>query len=388
MVDTQYVYTTTSYIGETSRGVPNGVFFDPHTQIANNKPPVTFISGTPGTGKTNLAATLACQSAIMDKTTIVVDWKGDFLALKNLEDQIGPVRVWALGDGGTPGSLDPFNMNDDPKEQVQIAMDVIGMFLGGISNQDVRWLSPIVNDVVADRSKAPSLMRVVQALRQSEHAEARAIGAQLHLMSQMSHATICFQPATNKKKTVIVDGGTTVATLFGLDLPTTQEEALKDNSSRLASGIFYLLTYFIRNVMKNTTSDRPKTLIIDEAWAILATEAGARITKEVSLLGRSKKLALILATQNYDHIAGKSLDNTIGTHFAFAASSTAARDVVRGLELSETEGFDSLVSDLSVGECLMRDFSQTPRRYSTVSIEQWRPDWKEALNTNPYTMGK
>lgn len=381
-----YRYTTTSYIGETSRGVPNGVFFDPHTQIANNQPGVTFISGTPGTGKTNLAATLALQSAIMDKTTIVVDWKGDFLALKNLEDQIGPVRIWALGDGGTPGSLDPFNMSTDPREQVQVAMDVIGMFLGGVTNDDVRWLSPIVNDVVADRARTASLTRVVQMLRGSEHREARGLGAQLNLMSQMSHASICFAPGTAKRQTIATDGGTTVATLFGLDLPTSQADALKDNSARLASGIFYLLTYFIRKVMSAATKERPKTLIIDEAWAILSTEAGARITKEVSLLGRSKKLAMILATQNYSHIDDKGLENTIGTHFAFAASSSAAKEAVKGLELSRTEGFEGLVSDLSVGECLMSDWRK-PHRYSTVTIEQWREDWKTALNTNPFSKG-
>lgn len=382
-MDGKYVYTTTAYIGETSRGVPNGVFFDPHTQIANNKPPVTFLSGSPGTGKTNLAATLACQSAIEDKTTIVVDWKGDFLALKNLEDEIGPVRIWALGNGGTPGSLDPFNMSEDPKEQVQVAMDVIGMFLGGMTNEDVRWVAPIVNDVVADRSRQASLTRVVQMLRASEHSEARGIGAQLRLMSQMSHATICFAPGTSKRRTIALDGGTTVATLFGLELPTSQEDALKDNSARLASGIFYLLTYFIRHVMQNSTSVRPKTLIIDEAWAILSTEAGARITKEVSLLGRSKKLAMILATQNYSHIGDKGLENTIGTHFAFGASATAAKDVIKGLELSESENFEGLVSTLDTGECLMSDF-RNPHRYSTVTIERWRDDWKEALNTNPY----
>lgn len=378
-----YQYTTTAYIGETSRGVPNGVFFDPHTQIANNNPPVTFLAGMPGTGKTNLAATLACQSAIEDKTTIVIDWKGDFLALKNLENEIGPVRIWALGNGGTPGSLDPFNMSEDPKEQVQVAMDVIGMFLGGMTNDDVRWISPIVNDVVADRSRQPSLTRVVAMLRGNEFREPRGLGAQLHLMSQMSHAAICFAPGTAKRRTIALDGGTTVATLFGLELPASQDEALKDNSSRLASGIFYLLTYFIRHVMQNSTSERPKTLIIDEAWAILSTEAGARITKEVSLLGRSKKLAMILATQNYSHIEDKGLENTIGTHFAFKASSRAARDVVQGLELSESENFDGLVSTLDTGECLMADW-RNPGRYSTVTIERWREDWKEALNTNPY----
>ena len=381
MAKHKYRYTTTAYMGETSRGVPNAVFWDPHAQIANGNPPVTFASGAPGSGKTNFAMTAGAISALCGKTTIIIDWKGDFLNLKNLEKEIGPVRVWALGGGGSRGSLDPFYMSDDPQEKLRLAMDVIGMFLGGVENADVRQIPPIVNDVIQDKTKPASLSRVVAMLRGSENEHARGIGAQLHLVSQMNHAQICFAPGGERPPTLNLEGGTTVATLYGLELPATQADALKDNSSRLASGIFYLLTDYIRRVMKASNTPRPKTLIIDEAWAILATEAGARITKEVSLLGRSKKLAMILATQNYDHIEGKGLDNTIGTRFAFRAEPAEAEQVVKGLGLNTTEGFDNLISDLDTGECLMRDWEGN---YSTVQIEQWRPDWAKAFNTNPF----
>src|SRR5699024_4898685 len=43
--------TTSMFIGETSGGIPQTVMFDTHSQVFNNKPPVTLITGSPGSGK-------------------------------------------------------------------------------------------------------------------------------------------------------------------------------------------------------------------------------------------------------------------------------------------------------------------------------------------------
>ena len=66
------------FVGETSQGTPQPVFFDAHTQIFNDRPPGCLITGEPGSGKSYLAMILATISAIVGKTTIVLDPKGDF----------------------------------------------------------------------------------------------------------------------------------------------------------------------------------------------------------------------------------------------------------------------------------------------------------------------
>ena len=376
----EYRRTTTNYIGETSRGAPNGVWWDPHTQIANNQPPASVITGSPGFGKTFLSETLACHSAIMGKTTTILDYKGDFLALKNLEDEIGPVNIWSLGGSGKPGILDPFFMSDKPEEQLKLTYNVIDIFLGGLSDMQSRALSPIIEDVIKDVNHTPSLAKVVDELRGSRREDARGMGATLNLIQKMPSSKVCFYPGKKRPKVASLDGGVTVATLLGLQLPADQEEARETREGRLASGILYLLTDFIRRVMSEQ-GDRPKTLIIDEAWSILSTPAGARTIKDIALLGRSKKLALILATQNYSHLDNVDIDNTIATHFAFNAEHAVANNVIDKIGLDSTEGFQNLVSKLDNGECLMRDWE---KNYSTINVSDWRKDWAIAFKTNPF----
>ena len=43
--------STSMYIGHTTRGIAQPVLFDTHTQIYNNNPPTTLITGAPGSGK-------------------------------------------------------------------------------------------------------------------------------------------------------------------------------------------------------------------------------------------------------------------------------------------------------------------------------------------------
>ena len=67
----QLRYSTSMFIGETTGGVPQPVFFDTHTPIFNNKPPGILVTGSPGAGKTFFALTIASLSALLGKTTVV-----------------------------------------------------------------------------------------------------------------------------------------------------------------------------------------------------------------------------------------------------------------------------------------------------------------------------
>jgi type IV secretory pathway VirB4 component len=371
-------YSTSMLIGCTTRGVTVPVFFDLHTPIFNNRPPGIFISGAPGSGKTFLALTLTTISAISGKTTIVLDPKGDFLPLINLEKEIGKFNLWNLGDSKRKGILDPFYMAEDPGEKLSLAISVIDLFVGGLDSSQLTALSPIVKDVI--ESHNPSLTQVMNNLRGSTRQEARDLGTKLDLISRMPFAKLCFAPSNRSHKNVEINKGLTVITLIGMELPADAESASKDNKGRLASGILFLLTDFIRRVMRNDESDNPKSLIIDEAWAVLASEAGARTIKEVALLGRSKKLALVLISQTAAHLKGLDIENTITTRFAFKSSTKDAESTVNDMDLPLNEGFEDVITDLDTGECLMQDWRD---RYSTVQISNWKTDWNLAFESNP-----
>lgn len=366
------------FIGETSQGIPMPVFFDTHTPIFNNKPPGILITGQPGSGKSFLAMTLATISAILGKTTIVLDPKGDFIALMSLREEIGDLNLWNLSDPKKKGMLDPFYMSTDRGEQLDMVITVIEMLVGGLTPAQKTVLSPVVKDVID--SDVPSLMAVVDALNMSPKDTARELGTHLDLVRRLPFAHLCFAPGNRRRPTLNLDSGITVVTMVGMELTPASKGGTESNASRLSSTIFFLVTDFIRRIMHNEHSPNPKTLIIDEAWAVLASPAGANCIKSVARLGRSKKLAMVLVTQNNADLAELGIDNTITTRFAFRTDSGEAEDIVEGMNLPGEEGFESLLTNLGQGECLMKDWQG---RYSTVAVSSWKQDWKSAFETNP-----
>lgn len=373
-------YSTSLFIGETSGGVPTPVFFDLHTQIFNNKPPGTLITGQPGSGKTFLAMTLTAMSAILGKTTIVLDPKGDFISLMNLQEDIGKFSLWNLSDKKRRGLLDPFRMTKDKGEQLNLAMTIIEIFTGGLEGEQRTALAPIIRDVIEEDN--PSLGKVVQELRGSPRSAARDLGTTLDLIAALPLSGLCFAPAGASLDTVSVSEGLTVITLLGMEMP---KEGANDNKSRLATGILFLLTDFVRRLLISDETANPKTLVIDEAWAILQTPAGAQVVKDVALLGRSKNLAMLLITQNNSHLQHLDIENTLATRFAFSSSTKEAEGIVEAMRLPEGEGFEDLITSFGTGECLLQDFHG---RYSTMQVSDWRKEWSEAFRTNPLEKAK
>lgn len=371
-------YSSSMFIGETTGGIANPVFYDPHTPIFNSNPPGAIITGRPGSGKSFFALGLAAMSSIIGKTTVVIDPKGDFLSLLSIKDEIGNLQVWNLTEGGrkTAGLLDPFYMAPDEGDKLSLALTVIDIFVGGLSDTQVTVISPILKDVVKDPH--PSLSKVVDELRGSQKTEAKNLGAKLDLIKQMNYSKLCFSES-KRKKMINFNSGLTIITLAGMTLPEDAKSA-ESTQDRLALGIIYLLTDFVRRIMENDDSPNPKTLIIDEAWAIMASKHGANIIKSVSLLGRSKGLALILATQNSTHFEAVDIKNTITTRFAFRAAKDEADAIIEDMGLPLNEGFQEAITHLNTGECLMQDYLE---RYSTVQITKWPPGWAEAFNSNP-----
>lgn len=376
----KYEYSTSMYIGSTSQGVAQPVFYDSHTPIFNNKPPGALITGSPGSGKTFLAMTLAAISAIIGKTTIILDPKGDFLSLAEIKDDIGDITFWDLSSRDKMGILDPFSLSDDKMEQLDLATTVIDMLVGGLSNEQVTELSPVIKDVC--EMENPTLQQVVNdLLMEGDRPIARNLGVQLDLISKLKFAHLCFAPPKSKRKTLKLSGGTTVITLVGMELtPNDGNSSEGDRKQRLSTTVFYLITNFIRRTMEDESSDKPKTLIIDEAWAVLNTKPGADVVRAVALLGRSKNLALLLVSQNTSHMKHLDIDNTITTHFAFRTDHKEALQIVKDMRLPEGEGMENRLQNLDTGECLMKDFKD---RYSTVQISNYKKDWELAFKTNP-----
>lgn len=378
-------YSTSTFLGETTRGVTMPLFFDSHTPIYNNKPPVTLVTGSPGSGKTFLALTLATTSIVLGKKTIILDPKGDFMHLANLQSDLGELVFWNLAAGNKAGILDPFYLSDDDGEKLSLAISVIDMFVGGLSGEDLTALSPIVQDVI--KSANPSLLKVTEMLRASENPNARALGTQLTIIRRLPHSNLCFAPGVKKRASIDLTKGTTIINMAGLGLPKESEAKSESSSSqnrnhkaRFAQAVFFLITDYILRVMEQDDTPGPKTVIMDEAWAVSSTEAGADCIQSLSLLGRSKQLSLMLITQSTTHLSRLDIENTISTHFAFKTGNKEAARIAVDMGLPEGERFEEIFLQLDTGECVMKDFLG---RFSTVQITNYNKKWNEAFETNP-----
>lgn len=379
-------------IGETTRGLPNPVFFDPHHSIRTNKPPVTLITGSPGSGKTVASLLLAAHAALLNKTTFILDPKGDFLSLKLLQDagEIENVKVWSIFDDidkatvseDNYGILDPTCLTDDLSENVALTMRTIGTLVQEMGAKQRNALIPIVQDVV--NSKNPSMYEIKMILARSRDPEISTLSREIGLMLDMpAGKLLAASPSYNNK--LELNNGVVVASLMGLSLPTSnKKEESYSEMERLSVAIIQLLTQLVLNVMRKVPKTTNKMLFIDEAWAVFNNEHGRKLIDEVALMGRSLNMAVVLSTQSPAHVQGNdgsaSLDTTISTRFAFKNKSEDDNKItVKAMDLPKGGGFEGLLKILNTGQCLMKD---TQEQFSFVDIGL--PEgWLSIFNTTP-----
>jgi len=379
-------------IGETATGLPTPVFYDPHYAIRINKPPVTLITGSPGSGKTVASLLLASHSALLNKITFILDPKGDFLSLKLLEEanEVENIHVWSIFqdvEKGTVresniGMLDPTCLTDDVNENASLTLETIGALVKTMSPNQRNTLIPIIQDVT--QSKNPSMNSIKMILARSQDPEISTLSHELSLALNMPAGKLLVSSSKFNNK-LNLSKGVVVASLMGLSLPaSTKKEENYLEKERLSVAIIRLLTHLTLNVMKKVPKNINKTLFIDEAWAVFNNSSGRDLIDEVSLLGRSLNMAVILSTQSPAHVQGKdggaNLDTTISTRFAFRnTSDTDNKITTTAMALPKDAGYEGVFQSFANGQCLMKD-SQEQFAFVDIMI----PDgWLEIFDTTP-----
>lgn len=386
------VFSTSMPVGETATGLPVPVFFDPHYAIRLNKPPVSLITGSPGSGKTVAALLLAAHSALLNKVTFILDPKGDFLALKLLEEagEIQNVNVWSIFENiesgtvreGNIGILDPTQLTDDVNENASLTLETIGALVKNMTANQRNTLIPIIQDVA--QSKTPSMNTIRMILSRSRDPEISTLSHELGLALNMPAGKLLV--ASNRfNNKLSLGSGVVVASLMGLSLPaSSKKEENYLEKERLSVAIMRLLTHMALNIMKKVPKNINKTLMVDEAWSVFNNEAGRSLIDEVSLLGRSLNMSVILATQSPAHIQGDgkvaSLDNTISTRFAFRNTSESDNILTaKAMALPENAGYEKTFQTFGNGQCLMKD-SQDQFAFVDITL----PDgWLKIFDTTP-----
>lgn len=384
------------YIGETILGYHTPVFFDLHTSIASSNPPGVYVSGSPGSGKSFFSMMMAYQSTLSGKITVYLDPKADSVNILNLQSDLGDINIWDLADDKKvePGILDPFSLEKDPAQQQLLVMSLIETFAGTLTSEQRNSLTPIVEDVL--KLKKPSLRIVMQRLlARRNDPQANALGNQLKLIEPLKFSRLCFDHYEGSA--MKMGKGLTIITLLGLKMPDpNMDEKDYQINDRLGMGIMFLVTNYIRNIMIGVDDGHdeegkkrvppPKTVIIDESWAVLATKMGRQVISEICRLGRSLNTACVLISQNADDIDKFGLQNSISTRFAFRVKTIAEGEKVReSFDLPEDVGIAQSMINFDKGDCIMKDFNNN---VACVHIDSYDKRIFDAFNTNPFERGK
>ena len=384
------------YIGETILGYHTPVFFDLHTSIASSNPPGVYVSGSPGSGKSFFSMMMAYQSTLSGKITVYLDPKADSVNILNLQSDLGDINIWDLADDKKvePGILDPFSLEKEPAQQQLLVMSLIETFAGTLTSEQRNSLTPIVEDVL--KLKKPSLRIVMQRLlARRNDPQANALGNQLKLIEPLKFSRLCFDHYEGSA--MKMGKGLTIITLLGLKMPDpNMDEKDYQINDRLGMGIMFLVTNYIRNIMIGVDDGHdeegkkrvppPKTVIIDESWAVLATKMGRQVISEICRLGRSLNTACVLISQNADDIDKFGLQNSISTRFAFRVKTVAEGEKVReSFDLPEDVGIAQSMINFDKGDCIMKDFNNN---VACVHIDSYDKRIFDAFNTNPFERGK
>ncbi len=377
-------------IGETITGLPYPVFYDPHYPILINNPPVSLITGSPGSGKTFSGLLIASHASALGKIGVILDPKGDFTALKKLEKAgyIGKINIWSVADldgevlEENVGMLDPTAFTSDTSQNTALTIDVIKTLIGDLTYKQITNLTPIIRDIVEGNS--PSFLRVAQKLMSSRDDEIRSLGYSLDTLLQTKLAKLLVLNKRIQKKPLVLEEGFIVANLMGLSMPPDTKPSKEWTSSeKISIIIMSLLSQLIIDMMGKKPKKIYKTLIIDEAWAIMATESGKSMIQSTARLGRSLNLAVILITQSTKHLGvGENSDTNTMISVRFAFRNNDDKDnltTCKYMRLPEDEGWEQIIRELETGECLMQDALFNTSIVHIMTNEKWQ----KMFNTNP-----
>ncbi|CAJ0571298.1 unnamed protein product, partial [Mesorhabditis spiculigera] len=94
---------------------------------------------------------------------------------------------------------------------------------------------------------------------------------------------------------------------------------------------------------------------MDEAWALLGTEAGKALADTIVRTGRSLNGGAVFITQNATDVAG-DLAGNIGVKFAFRdQDSDKIKNTLAYFGLEATQQNIDMIRNLENGQCLMQD---------------------------------
>ncbi|MCQ6281091.1 ATP-binding protein [Bacillus sp. EB600] len=338
--------------------------------------------GSLGGGKSFCANLITYLSVLSGGKALVIDpknergnWNRD---LYELGEQVNIISLSTKPED--KGRLDPFSIHDDIKEAETLALDIL-TFLTGVRLDDSGKFPKLTQAVRSvSEGEKPCLSKVVQTLLNSEDKVSKLLGEHIRSFSELSFAQLLFGDGENDTA-INLQTALNVLQIQNLELPAPDTPQEKYNLSEMLSIAMMLpISSF---ALKFIHSDRHifKTVLLDEAWAVLNTSQGSHLASRLVRAGRSMNAGIYFVTQNANDLLDEKMKNNIGMKFAFRSTDPKEiENVLSLLNLKNTEYNASTLRELQNGQCLFQDITG---RVGVISINALFKDLFDAFDTRP-----
>lgn len=285
--------------------------------------------------------------------------------------------VELTGEEKYAGILDPLRIAP-PEQREDVA---VSYYLGAMRSVESGWQNSVaratrtVIERCDDEHQEPASLMVIDELRSMDE---RGAADALDLVARGGLGRLAFGEGDANVITQDVSLITIRAPGLQLPDPDVPRESYEHSERVSVATLSLLATFALHLVSQDRT--RHKLVLFDEAWFLLASQAGRNLVNRLVRLGRAQNATLLIATQQLGDI-GELID-LMGTVFLFGQKSDA--EAQRGLAVLGLDADDSAltsrVREMRRGRCLMRDLSD---RVAEVQIDVVFPHVLAMLDTSP-----
>ena len=370
------------YLGHTLSGSRQPVRFNLREGSDRNRNTAVLSVGALGSGKTTLDQKLKYEGFLLGARIVDCDPKGDHRF--HLLDEVAPHTdvITLRPDPALRGVLDPLRVAPDHLRQ-----DATVSFLRDLlpGRAEPAWETSVVKavDIVVRRSRQPTCLEVVRALREGDEIDAQVAKT----LEVYAHAGLTQLGFADPDVPPPRAGHRQVTYLPIRDLPSPEPGTARTEYSqveRVGEQIVRLIAMFAMQLM-GSERGRLKLFSFDEGWRLLKDPVGRTLLAALQRMGRSELAVPIISTQLVsDMVLGdrESLENLLGATFVFGMRSEAeARRALTllGLDPGDRHLVQRLL-DFDAGRCLFRDHTG---RVAAIQVELVVPGLLRALSTTP-----
>jgi len=369
------------------------VYLDPALPPQLNRSASIAFLGSLGGGKSftaNLLTYLAvlfrgAQALVLDPKGERSNWPTD------LPELAGHLQVVTLGAGAEDfGKLDPFIMwrglpDEAYRETGNLAVSLLS-FLGGVHTGERRFLALMqaVEQVAAQ--PAPALGKVVDALEEMgrRDPEVATLAEYYRALSRRAYAHLIF--GRGHEEGLSLGHRLNVLQLQHLVMPPAGKPREEYSLEELLSvALMHAVTGFATQF---TRQDRGtfKIVLLDEAWALMASSQGRSLVNQLLRTGRAMNNAVYLVSQNVADLLDETVKNNIGAKFIFRSfDQQEVAKVLQFLNLEPEEENILALRQLETGQALFQDLQG---RVGVVTLDPVFAHLARAFDTRPATAAR